>query len=82
MSAALKAEFEYYQANQDELVSRYDGKTIVLKNCKVLGEYDSYLAAFTETVKNHKRGTFLIQQVSEGTEAYTATIHTPGVLAG
>ena len=44
--------------------------------------YDSHVAAFTETVKQHERGTFLIQLVSEGDEAYTATIHTPGFLPG
>ena len=82
MSDTLKKEFEFYLSHQDEMIARYDGKVIVIKNRGVLGVYDTHVAAFTETVKQHERGTFLIQRVSEGDEAYTATIHTPGVLPG
>lgn len=78
----LQQEFEFYRANQEEMVKQYDGRVIVLKGHKVLGVYDSHLAAFTESVKDHERGTFLIQQVSEGSEAYTAILSSPGVLAG
>ena len=73
MSPTLKDEFEFYLAHQNEMVEKYDGQVIVIKKSEVLGAYDSELAAFTETVKDHDRGTFMIQRVSEGTEAYTAT---------
>ena len=79
---ALRREFEFYRANQDDMVKRYDGKVIVLKNHEVLGEYDSHLDAFTKTVKDHERGTFMIQQVSEGSEAYTAILSSPQVSPG
>ena len=82
MSVSLQREFEFYLANQDEMVKQYDGKVIALKNDEVLGVYDSELSAFTETVKQHERGTFMIQRVSEGNEAYTAIFSTPGVLSG
>ena len=74
-TGALSTEFEFYVSNQDEMVSKYDGKVIALKNCKVLGVYDDELTALTETRKHHELGTFLIQRVSEGDEAYTATFH-------
>ena len=82
MSVSLQREFEFYLANQDEMVKQYDGKVIVLKNDEVLGVYDSELSAFTEVVKQHERGTFMIQRVSEGNEAYTAIFSTPGILSG
>ncbi len=75
----LVREFHYYLAHQDEMVAQYDGKVIVLKNYEVIGVYDTDLEAFTKTVREHEPGTFIIQRVSAGDEAYTATIHTPGV---
>lgn len=80
--ADLVKEFDYYLAHQDEMVEQYDGKVIVLKSHAVIGVYDTSLEAFTETVREHERGTFIIQKVSAGDEAYSTTIHTPGVLPG
>lgn len=71
----LGREFEFYLANQDDMVAKYDGKVVVIKGCEVLGVYDSELSAVTETRKHHERGSFLVQRVSEGDEAYTATFH-------
>ena len=71
----LDKEFRFYLTNQNDMVAKYDGKVVVIKNREVLGAYDSELAAYTETIKHHEEGTFLIQRVSEGEEAYTATFH-------
>ena len=73
MFATLRDEFEFYLAHQDELVVEYDGKVIVLKNHEVIGAYDSPGEAYIETKKAHEPGTFLIQRVSPGTEAYTSS---------
>ena len=73
MSNPLQQEFDFYLANQDEMVAKYDGKVIALKDGEVLGAYDDELTAIAETRKSHELGTFLIQRVSEGDEAYTAT---------
>jgi hypothetical protein len=75
MTNPLQKEFEYYIAHQDEMVAKYDGKFIVLKDGEVLGAYDNELAAINETQKTHKLGTFLVQQVSKGTSAYSQTFH-------
>lgn len=80
--SGLQDEFDYYLANQEQMVQKYDGQVIAIKGCKVLGAYDSHLAAFTETIQHHGRGTFLIQQVSQGDRAYTAHFYTPGVRPG
>ena len=79
MNAALQREFEYYLAHQDEMVAKYDGRVIALKDREVLGDYDSELAAFTALRGSHPLGTFLIQRVSEGEEAVTQTLYSPGV---
>ena len=71
--SSLKTEFKYYLDHQDEMVKRYEGKFIVIKNGEVLGDYDSELVAIDETQKSHKLGTFLVQKVSKGTADYTQT---------
>ena len=77
MTATLNDEFQYYLDKQAILVEEYGGKVIAIKECSVLGAYDTHLEAFTETIKEHERGTFIIQQVSEGNKAYTATFYSP-----
>ena len=73
-------EFKFYRANQDDMVSKYDGKVIVIKHHKVIGVYDSVTAAVTQARKRHAPGTYLVQQVSKGNKAYTRTFHSPRVL--
>lgn len=65
----LQKEFHYYLKHQDELVSLYDGKFIVIKDCQVIGSYNSEYEAITETTKQHKLGTFLIQKCETGTDS-------------
>ena len=72
----LTAYFEYYKANQEDLVQKYRGKFIVIKDKQVLGAYDDQLVAVTETEKaGYELGTFLVQKVEPGTGAYTQTFH-------
>lgn len=71
----LKREFEYYLANQTELVKKYNGKYIVIKNLAVIGAYDDEATAIGETTKTHELGTFLVQKVEPGQGAYTQTFH-------
>lgn len=71
----LKREFDYYLAHQDELVKMYNGKFVVIKSGGVIGSYDDAPTAVTETQKTHELGTFLVQKVTPGDEAYTQTFH-------
>ena len=75
MKEKLKKEFDYYLKNQDELVKEYNGKFIVIKDCKVIGAYDSELDAIKETTKNHELGTFLVQRCEQGDASYTQAYH-------
>jgi hypothetical protein len=71
----LKREFAYYLDHQDEMVEKYDGKYIVIRDGEVLGAYDDELTAITETQKWHELGTFLVQKVSRGSSDYSQTFH-------
>ena len=73
--SGLEKEFEYYLEHQDELVEQYNGKFIVIKDCIVIGDFDSELEAIEVTAKNHELGTFLVQKCEPGNESYTQTYH-------
>lgn len=75
MSSPLQIEFQFYLSNQDEMVEKYDGKYIVIKDGVIVGVFDDELTAVTETQKSHDLGTFLVQKVSAGTADYTQTFH-------
>ena len=70
-SVGLAREFDYYLEHQDELVQQYDGRFVVIKDCAVLGAYDTLIQAITDTQRDHELGTFLVQAVSPGPDAYT-----------
>ena len=71
----LEKEFKYYLDNQTELVAKYDGKFIVIKDENVIGVYATEIEAYTESKKTHEVGTFLIQRCSPGVNDYTETFH-------
>jgi len=75
MTKPLEKEFKYYIKNQKNLVKKYNGKFIVIKNEKVIGSYDDELTAIEETSKIEKIGTFLIQKCAPGEDDYTQTYH-------
>ena len=75
MNNSLQQEFKFYIEHQDEMVKKYDGKFIVIKDGLVLGAFDDELTAGTETRKAHELGTFLVQRVSPGDAAYSQTFH-------
>ena len=77
----LEKEFKYYLEHQDELVKKYNGKFIVIKDCQVIGAFDSELEAVEKTAEKHELGTFLVQKCEPGSESYTQTYHSRAVFA-
>jgi len=75
MESPLTREFHYYLDHQPELIKEYNGKFIVIKNCEVIGVYESQSDAVKQTIKTHKMGSFLVQKVEPGEGAYTQTFH-------
>ena len=75
MTKPLEDEFRYFLKHQDELVEKYLGRFVVIKQGKILGAYGSELEAVEKTSKKHEAGTFLVQKCEPGTESYTQTFH-------
>ena len=75
MFKLLEKEFNYYLDNQDKLVEKHNGKFIAIKNCEVIGVYDTELEAIEETSRKEELGTFLVQKCEPGTAAYSQTYH-------
>ena len=75
MDGNLQRELEYFKKNQKDLVQKYEGKFLVIKNQSVRGVYETEIQAYTEAQKSFELGTFLIQQCLPGKESYTQTFH-------
>ena len=71
----LNKQLEYFKSHQEELVKKYEGKFLVIKDQKVNGVYDTEIEAYTNAKKDFELGTFLIQQCLPGQESYTQTFH-------
>ena len=71
----LGKEFKYYIDNQTELLKKYNGRIVVIKEEQVVGDYDNYEDALFDSAKKFELGTFLIQECTEGEDAYTQTFH-------
>ena len=77
----LQTQLEYFKSHQDELVQKYEGKFLVIKDQKVQGVYDTEIEAYADAKKKSDLGTFLIQQCLPGQESYTQTFHSRVVLS-
>lgn len=75
----LETEFKYYIDHQQELVDKFNGRFIVIKDQNVIGDYDRHDTAYFEAQKQNKLGTFLIQLCSPGNMAYTANFYSQNV---
>jgi hypothetical protein len=71
----LNKEFKWYLDHQDDLVKKYNHKFLVIIDNRVVGDYDTYDEAHTESCRKYDPGTFLIQECTEGEGAYTQTFH-------
>ena len=75
MDNPLKKEFEYYKKEQKDLVDKYEGKFVVIKDREVKGVYDTEIEAYQESQKQYELGSFLIQKVEEGEGNYSQTFY-------
>lgn len=73
----LEKEFQYYLDNQDDLVKKYNGKYLVIKDTSVVGVYDDEDVAYFDAVEKYGLGNFILQLCTPGEEAYTIHIYTP-----
>jgi uncharacterized protein (DUF1330 family) len=71
----LNTEFKYYQKHQQELVEKYNGKFLIIKDEKIEGAFSTQLEAYIEAKKKFEVGTFLIQLCTPGKDSYTQSYH-------
>lgn len=76
----FKEELDFFKSNQEKLVEEFGGKILVIKGSEVVGAYLSPLEAFIEASKKYEIGSFMIQPCIAGSDAYTVTISTLGVI--
>ena len=71
----LKQNFEYYQKNHKEIAKKYLNKFIVIKNQEIIGAYDTFEEAVSESSKEHELGTFIVQKCSKNLAEQTQVFH-------
>jgi len=77
----LDKEFNWYIVHQTELVEKYNGKHLLIKDENVFGSYNSSLEAFVEGKKTFEKGTFLIQLCTPGEKDYTKYFRSRVIIA-
>jgi hypothetical protein len=70
-SIMIQQDFEYYTANQDNIVDGHLGEYVVVMDSQVLGYYAKEIEAFI-AMKKHKLGTFIVKKCQlKGTDIVT-----------
>lgn len=68
-----KSNFKYYLDHQDELVQKYEGRYLVIKDEQVVGDYNNEREAYFDAVEKYGLGNFIIQLCTGGDTAYKQT---------
>ena len=76
----FEKELAFFIRKQAELVKKYEGKILAIKDEEIVGVYDSTLDAYITTKKNHELGQVMLQPCLKGADAYTASISTLGMV--
>jgi hypothetical protein len=71
----LVADWEYYKAHQSELVTRYNGKFLVLHSRQVAGAFETDQAADDFGLSHFGSGQFIIQKCSAGDKDLVVKLH-------
>ena len=72
----LDIEFQYFLDYQNEIVSKFNGRYVVIVGQEVKGDFPTELEAYYFAVDKYEKGKFLIQHAIPGEKAYTKTFHT------
>lgn len=72
--------FKYYLEHQEELVSKYDGKYLIITDEGVVGAYDSLNKGYEVALKTYGKGNFMLQLCSEGEKDYSQRFFTSRVV--
>ena len=75
--ATIDANTNWFYQNQDDLVSKYNGKFVAISDCSVLGAYDSFGGGVRAMIgKGYAPGTFIVHHcLSEDAERRAYYFH-------
>ena len=57
----MDSNYDFFIDNLQNLVDKYSGKYIVIKNRRVVKAYDTFDEAYTEIIETEELGSFIIQ---------------------
>jgi len=77
----FEKELDFFIDHQAELVSKYRGQILLLKDAAVVGAYPTPLAAEAAAQVRFESGTYMLQPCEPGPGAYTVTVSSQGVIA-
>jgi hypothetical protein len=73
----LKANLDWYIANQQDLTAKYNGKILLIVDQKLIDAFDSMEDAYISASKSYAPGTFTLQPCSPGPDSYTLLLYSP-----
>lgn len=73
-------DFKWFIENYDALFQKYGHKYIAIKDKTVLGVYDNIVTAIDTTAEKYELGTFIVQECTGDSSAYTTSITTIGII--
>lgn len=74
MKDDMSKNFEWYKNNYNDLCKKYGDCFLAIKNCCVIGTYNTFGDAVHETLKTEEAGTFNVQECNGDVSAYTCYI--------
>ena len=72
--ADRKMEVDFFISNYQDFSQQYGQKFLAIRNCQVLGAFDSVLEAIQTLSTTHELGTYIIQECTGDESAYRTTI--------
>ena len=69
-----KEDFDWFVQNYQSLFEQYGFSYLAIKNCKVIGVYNTYAEGVKETAKTEEPGSYIVQLCSGKESAYTNCI--------
>lgn len=67
-------DFKWFTENMPKLYEHYGNCYLAIKDHAILGSYQSYGVAVTETEKQEPLGSFIVQKCGQDESAYTCYI--------
>jgi hypothetical protein len=65
----------WYEENRERIVSRYNGRYVVLAGCSVVADYATEDEALSETLKTRPYGTFIVKKCVPKSEERPPSFH-------